>query len=214
MVTLPGAGSPGEGALAKRRRTKGRGRDFYVTIEFAAKIRMRAIDDMMRGQADAHADRAQDALRVLDIVLRESASERCSSSLNVYVCVFVLFVLVVSVSLLINFCKTIKTIVRCPFTCKAFTGCRGYLLIRDNFFHPNLGPVGNLGEGVEAWRGYHSSIRPTGLGLTLNLGKWHYHVARTLPTLARFVRPCTPKDILELKHDCEIKVWRFHRSHP
>lgn len=44
--------------------------------------------------------------------------------------------------------------------------------MRDNFFHPSLGPVGNLGEGVEAWRGYHSSVRPTGLGLTLNLGKW------------------------------------------
>lgn len=92
MVTLSGAGSPGEGALAKRRRTKGRGRDFHVTIEFAAKIRMKAIADMMAGQAGAHADRAQDALRVLDIVLRESASERCSSSLNVYVCIFVLFV--------------------------------------------------------------------------------------------------------------------------
>jgi hypothetical protein len=48
---------------------------------------------------------------------------------------------------------------------------RGYLLVRDNFFHKDLGPVGNLGEGVEAWRGYHSSVRPTGLGLTLNLGE-------------------------------------------
>ena len=45
--------------------------------------------------------------------------------------------------------------------------------MRDNFFHKDLGPVGNLGEGVEAWRGYHSSVRPTGLGLTLNLGKHH-----------------------------------------
>ena len=42
--------------------------------------------------------------------------------------------------------------------------------MRDNFFHKNLGPVANLGEGVEAWTGYHSSVRPTGLGLTLNLG--------------------------------------------
>lgn len=41
--------------------------------------------------------------------------------------------------------------------------------MRDNFFHRELGPVGDLGEGVEAWRGYHSSVRPTGLGLTLNL---------------------------------------------
>ena len=48
---------------------------------------------------------------------------------------------------------------------------RGYLLVRDNFFHKDLGPVGNLGEGVETWRGYHSSVRPTGLGLSLNLGK-------------------------------------------
>lgn len=47
-----------------------------VKIEFAAKIRMRAIEEMMRGRAGAIADRAQDALRVLDIVLRETASER------------------------------------------------------------------------------------------------------------------------------------------
>lgn len=56
-----------------------------------------------------------------------------------------------------------------------FTMCRGYLLVRDNFFHPDLGPVSNLGEGVEGWRGYHSSVRPTGLGLTLNLGRCIQH---------------------------------------
>lgn len=58
---------------------------------------------------------------------------------------------------------------------------RGYLLVRDNFFHPDLGSVGNLGEGVEAWRGYHSSIRPTGLGLTLNLGELHCHGLKAFP---------------------------------
>lgn len=69
-------GSPDDEVLAKRRRTRGRGREFVVKIEFAAKIRMRAIEEMMRGKAGAVADRAQDALRVLDIVLRETASER------------------------------------------------------------------------------------------------------------------------------------------
>ncbi len=49
-------------------------------------------------------------------------------------------------------------------------GVRGYLLVRDNFFHPSLGQLGNLGEGVETWRGFHSSIRMTKAGLTLNLG--------------------------------------------
>ena len=57
-----------------------RGRDFKVTIEFAAKIRMKAIEEMMRGVMGRcsldQEKRALDALRVLDIVLRESASER------------------------------------------------------------------------------------------------------------------------------------------
>ncbi|KAG0608690.1 hypothetical protein M758_8G124800 [Ceratodon purpureus] len=118
-------GSPGEDVVPKRRRTASRGRDFVVKIEFATTIRMKAIEEMLRGptgKGNLELEvRALDALRVLDIVLRESAAER------------------------------------------------GYLLVRDNFFHKDLGPVGNLGEGVEAWRGYHSSVRPTGFGLTLNL---------------------------------------------
>lgn len=48
--------------------------------------------------------------------------------------------------------------------------------MRDNFFHPQLGPVVELGEGVHGWRGYHSSVRPTGLGMTLNLGEFTYPV--------------------------------------
>ena len=52
-----------------------------VKIEFAAKIRMRAIEDMLKGMGKGdpeQEERALDALRVLDIVLRESASERCT----------------------------------------------------------------------------------------------------------------------------------------
>ena len=55
--------------------------------------------------------------------------------------------------------------------------------MRDNFFHKTLGPVANLGEGVEAWTGYHSSIRPTGLGLALNLGKIQAFVPSQLVSL-------------------------------
>jgi eukaryotic translation initiation factor 2C len=122
FIVYSRAGSPeDQGALQKKRRTTGRARDFMVRIDFAAKVNMRAIDDVLRGLPGAQVDRAQDALRVLDIVLRESASSK------------------------------------------------GYLLVRDNFFHPSLGQLGNLGEGVEAWRGFHSSIRMTKAGLTLNL---------------------------------------------
>jgi len=74
------AGSPGEEVVPKRRRTVARGRDFVVKIEFAAVIRMKAIGEMMKGamgKGDRDQEvRALDALRVLDIVLRESASQR------------------------------------------------------------------------------------------------------------------------------------------
>lgn len=67
-------------AVPKRRKTIARGRDFLVKIEFAAVIRMKAINDMLKGQmgkGDHEQEvRALDALRVLDIVLRESASQR------------------------------------------------------------------------------------------------------------------------------------------
>uniref|UniRef100_A0A7I4DTR0 Argonaute family member n=1 Tax=Physcomitrium patens TaxID=3218 RepID=A0A7I4DTR0_PHYPA len=108
-----------------QRRAPSKVRKFDVSIELAAKIRMDAIEEMMKralGRCDQELqDRALDALRVLDVILREIASRR------------------------------------------------GYLLVRDNFFHPSLGQVCDLGDGVEGWRGYHSSVRPTLMGLMLNL---------------------------------------------
>jgi hypothetical protein len=77
FIVYSRAGSPeDQGALQKKRRTTGRARDFMVRIDFAAKVNMRAIDDVLRGLPGAQVDRAQDALRVLDIVLRESASSK------------------------------------------------------------------------------------------------------------------------------------------
>jgi len=79
LISWDAVSPDGEG-VSKRRRTAARGRDYIVRIEFAAKIRMRAIEEMMRGamgRGDAEQEkRALDALRVLDIVLRESASSR------------------------------------------------------------------------------------------------------------------------------------------
>lgn len=50
--------------------------------------------------------------------------------------------------------------------------CRGYFFVRDNFFYLELGLVGDLGEGVEVWRGYYLSIKLIGLGLIFNFGEW------------------------------------------
>ncbi|KAJ7521394.1 hypothetical protein O6H91_19G051600 [Diphasiastrum complanatum] len=56
----------------KKRRTSFR-REFTVKIEFAAIVNMKAIDTLIKSQP---APTAQDALRVLDIVLREYAAQR------------------------------------------------------------------------------------------------------------------------------------------
>ncbi|KAH8968725.1 hypothetical protein BDL97_03G144100 [Sphagnum fallax] len=115
-------GSPDkQGIVQKETQTVQWDRKFIVHIDFAAKVNMRAFCDAVTEQPGGQVDRAQDALRVLDMVLRESASSK------------------------------------------------GYLLVWDNFFHPSFGQLGNLGEGVEAWRGFHASIRATQMGLTLNL---------------------------------------------
>ncbi|KAL3700728.1 hypothetical protein R1sor_018750 [Riccia sorocarpa] len=131
-----------DGRPAQRRRAGGR--DFEVKIEFAAKVNMKAIDAVLRGERD---ETAQDALRVLDIMLREHAARR------------------------------------------------DYLLIRDCFFHKSLGPVGEIGEGVQSWRGYHVSFRPSSGGcLTLNFDLSTTTVIKPLPVLL-FIQEHCKKDI-------------------
>lgn len=47
-----------------------------------------------------------------------------------------------------------------------------------SFYSPNLGRRQPLGEGLESWRGFYQSIRPTQMGLSLNIGeknlKFHF----------------------------------------
>lgn len=39
-----------------------------------------------------------------------------------------------------------------------------------SFYSPDLGKRQPLGEGLESWRGFYQSIRPTQMGLSLNIG--------------------------------------------
>lgn len=50
-----------------------------------------------------------------------------------------------------------------------FVLCR-YTVVGRSFFSPNLGQTGQLGYGTEYWRGYYQSLRPTQMGLSLNIG--------------------------------------------
>lgn len=66
--------NPADDDSSKRRRMSSRNtREFKVKIEYAATVRMGAINAILSGQRN---DRAQDALRVLDIVLKQHAASK------------------------------------------------------------------------------------------------------------------------------------------
>ncbi|XP_077252769.1 protein argonaute MEL1-like [Tasmannia lanceolata] len=44
-----------------------------------------------------------------------------------------------------------------------------YTTVGRSFFSPNLGEPKPIGEGLECWRGFYQSIRPTQMGLSLNV---------------------------------------------
>ncbi|ONI00990.1 hypothetical protein PRUPE_6G115400 [Prunus persica] len=44
-----------------------------------------------------------------------------------------------------------------------------YTVIGRSFFATELGPKGELGDGLEYWRGFYQSLRPTQFGLSLNI---------------------------------------------
>lgn len=50
-----------------------------------------------------------------------------------------------------------------------------YNVVGRSFFSPNLGSPGPLGGGIEFWRGYYQSLRPTQMGLSLNIGFTSIH---------------------------------------
>uniref|UniRef100_A0A0D9Z0L9 Piwi domain-containing protein n=1 Tax=Oryza glumipatula TaxID=40148 RepID=A0A0D9Z0L9_9ORYZ len=94
-----------------------RQRTFRVVIKFAARADLHRLELFLAGR---HAEAPQEALQVLDIVLRELPSAR-------------------------------------------------YAPFGRSFFSPYLGRRQPLGEGLESWRGFYQSIRPTQMGLSLNI---------------------------------------------
>ncbi|VAI63851.1 unnamed protein product [Triticum turgidum subsp. durum] len=102
----------GSGSASQRRQ-----RNFKVVIKFAARADLHRLGMFLAGR---HAEAPQEALQVLDIVLRELPSAR-------------------------------------------------YAPFGRSFFSPDLGRRQPLGDGLESWRGFYQSIRPTQMGLSLNI---------------------------------------------
>ncbi|VAI59377.1 unnamed protein product [Triticum turgidum subsp. durum] len=101
------------GAQVAQRREK----HFTVVIKFAARADLHHLAMFLAGKQP---DAPQEAIQVLDIVLRELPTAR-------------------------------------------------YSPVARSFYSPNLGRRQQLGDGLESWRGFYQSIRPTQMGLSLNI---------------------------------------------
>lgn len=121
-----------------------REREFTVVIKFAARADLHHLGMFLQGR---QADAPQEALQVLDIVLRELPTSRYVLS----PAVFSLLGLYPSFVLIILYFRY------CP--------------VGRSFYSPDLGRRQPLGEGLESWRGFYQSIRPTQMGLSLNIGE-------------------------------------------
>ncbi|XVF53694.1 hypothetical protein PTKIN_Ptkin05aG0119300 [Pterospermum kingtungense] len=150
--------------------TQRREREFRVVIKLAARADLHHLGLFLQGK---QADAPQEALQVLDIVLRELPTSRY-----------------------------------CP--------------VGRSFYSPDLGRRQPLGEGLESWRGFYQSIRPTQMGLSLNIDMSSTAFIEPLPVidfvtqlLNRDVssRPLSDADRVKIKKALRgVKVEVTHRG--
>jgi eukaryotic translation initiation factor 2C len=96
-----------------------REREFKVVIKLVARADLHHLGMFLEGK---QSDAPQEALQVLDIVLRELPTSRIR-----------------------------------------------YIPVGRSFYSPDIGKKQSLGDGLESWRGFYQSIRPTQMGLSLNI---------------------------------------------
>ncbi|KAF8394362.1 hypothetical protein HHK36_020570 [Tetracentron sinense] len=120
-----------------------REREYKVVIKFVARADLHHLGQFLAGK---RADAPQEALQILDIVLRELSTKRY-----------------------------------CP--------------VGRSFFSPDIRMPQRLGEGLESWCGFYQSIRPTQMGLSLNIDMSSAAFIEPLPVI-EFVAQLLGKDVL------------------
>lgn len=87
------------------------------------------------------------------------------------------------------------------------TASERYTVVGRSFFSPNLGSPGSLGGGTEFWRGYYQSLRPTQMGLSLNIDVSATAFYEPIPVLqfisqhfkVNFSRPLSDQDRVKVR---------------
>ncbi|KAL5712495.1 Protein argonaute 10 [Ranunculus cassubicifolius] len=120
-----------------------RDREYKVAIKFVARASLHHLGQFLAGKC---ADAPQDALQILDIVLREVSTKR-------------------------------------------------YCAVGRSFFSPSIRTPQRLGEGLESWCGFYQSIRPTQMGLSLNIDMSSAAFIEPLPVI-EYIAQLLGKDVL------------------
>ncbi|KAJ4708350.1 Protein argonaute like [Melia azedarach] len=115
---------------------------FKVTIKFVALASMLQLHELLSGK---QVDYPQEAIKIIDIVLRELAAQR-------------------------------------------------YVSVGRFFYSPNIKRPEQLDGGLESWRGFYQSIRPTQMGLSLNIDMSTTAFIEPLPVV-EFVAKILDKDV-------------------
>ncbi|KAM7274963.1 hypothetical protein ACFE04_016829 [Oxalis oulophora] len=100
------------------------------------------------------------------------------------------------------------------------TPSENYTVVGRSFFHVNLGEPGPLGNGMEYWRGYYQSLRPTQMGLSLNIdvsARAFYEPIRVTEFIKKYLnlrdisRPLSDQDRVKVKR--ALKSLKVKLSH-
>ncbi|KAJ9188754.1 hypothetical protein P3X46_000119 [Hevea brasiliensis] len=99
-----------------------------------------------------------------------------------------------------------------------------YITVGRSFFSSDLGPRGELGDGIEYWRGYYQSLRPTQMGLSFNVdvsARSFFEPIMVTDFVAKYFRlrdlsrPLSEQDRIKVKRSLKgIKVELRHREYP
>ncbi|GAB4851024.1 Protein argonaute 10 [Ancistrocladus abbreviatus] len=138
-----------------------REREYKVVIKFVAQANMHHLGQFLAGK---RADAPQEALQILDIVLRELSNKR-------------------------------------------------YYPIGRSFFSRDIRTPQRLGEGLESWCGFYQSVRPTQMGLSLNIDMASAAFIEALPVID-FVAQLLGKDVMSrpLSDSDRIKIKKALRG--
>ncbi|KAJ4845702.1 Protein argonaute PNH1 [Turnera subulata] len=138
-----------------------RERKFKVVIKFAAVARMLQLRELLSGKP---AGTPQEAINIIDIVLREFAAQRCLS-------------------------------------------------IGKSLYPPDVKKSQKLPGGLESWRGFYQSIRPTQMGLSLNIDMASTAFIEPLPVID-FIAQILSKDVYSrpLSDEDRVKVKKALRG--